>query len=160
MAAVCVPSTIYRERAPHLGETCSREVSIKRCWRNPTGIKGHCHIRNRALETACGRRPIARNGGRRDKSGDRSQGSPDRSTTGDALQRHGRYVTLYRGDEIGLKLGARQPGMFALRLDETLLAMVVRNPERCASHGVLPSGEPWWPLLARTNSDYRGALVF
>jgi hypothetical protein len=160
MAAVCPPSTIYRKRAPHLGETCSREVSSKRCWRNPTGIKGHCHIRKRALETACGRSPIARNGGRRDESGDSSQGSPDRSTTGHPLQRHGGYLALSRRDEIGLKLGARQPGMFALRLDETLLAMVMRNPEWRASHVVLPSGEPWRPLLARTNSDYRSALVF
>ena len=160
MAAVCVPSTLYRERAPHLGETCSREVSSKGCSRNPTRIKGHRHIRKRALKTACGRSPIERNAGRRDESGDSSQGSPDRSTPGDALQRHGRYVTLYRRDEIGLKLGARQPGMFALRLDETLLAMVMRNPERCASHVVLPSGEPWRSLLACTNSDYRSALVF
>jgi hypothetical protein len=75
------------------------------------------------------------------------------------LQRDGGYVTLCRRDEIGLKLGARQPGMFALRLDETLLAVVMRNPERCASHVVLPSGESWRALLAGTNSDHRSALV-
>ena len=50
--------------------------------------------------------------------------------------------------------------MFALRLDETLLAMVMRNPERSAAHVVLPSGESWRPLLARANSHHRSDLVF
>ena len=53
-----------------------------------------------------GRSPIARNGRRRDESGDSSQRSPDRSAARHALQRHRRYLAPEPRDEIGLKLGA------------------------------------------------------